>query len=353
MDIEETKKEIKKLLCQIATDLREEPCNEIWTIDIKKRLTLLGNKKGYGVAAGGMDEVEHEKWLYDLTWWSYKNERHLNNMTSINLATEIKWKETKGVLRVLEYENSFLRLVYAKTKLKLFVFMAPDKDKYEEISNQLEKLANMCEDRDGDKYLLYCTVWIEGRGYTFMYKTFTTQKEKSNIEKIKKSLNQVAIDLKGKSGRKIWTRTIKKKLTSLGQENGYAVADEDIKKDFREWLYDLVWWKYKDNHFNNMISIDLAVESEWTPSWKEINGEKRGAEYEKDFLKLVYAKAKLKLFIFGAYNKEDLEKRLKQFKRLANMCEDRNGDKYLFSCALGTKKEGFTFVHEPFTAESR
>ena len=172
--------------------------------------------------------------------------------------------------------------------------------------------------------------------------------------KIRKRLNNVAEDLNGKgiSHSKAWTKAIIKTLAELGYERNYEAAPGNLKGiRHKEWLYDLVWWKYKDNHFNNMISIDLAVESEWTPDWKEINGEKRGVGYEKDFLKLVYAKAKLKLFIFGAHNKEDFEKRLEQFKRLANMCEDRNGDEYLFSCSM--TDDGYKFKHECFTAESQ
>ena len=80
------------------------------------------------------------------------------------------------------------------------------------------------------------------------------------------------------------------------------------------------------------------MECEWS---------KNLASLEYDFLKLVYAKARLKLFIFGAYDEADYKKRLERLKELVNMCEYENGDKYLFLCSM--TDDGYKFKSPPFT----
>ena len=177
---------------------------------------------------------------------------------------------------------------------------------------------------------------------------------KETKEKIEESLHQIAADLTQEFSDKIWTKAIKERLTSLGHDRNCGVAAGGVNEAERgEWLYDLTWWKYEGNNLNNMTSISLAVESEWQPAWEEVEGESRATGYENDFLKLVYAKAKLKLFIFWANDENECDKILDRLMNFANMCEDRDGDEYLFSCALWTKEEGFTFIHKSFTAKSQ
>ena len=167
------------------------------------------------------------------------------------------------------------------------------------------------------------------------------------VNDIKERLDDVAEDLNGKevSHSEAWTKTIKKTLADLGHEKDYGVAAKGIiEADYKEWLCNLIWWRYKNNDFNDMAGIDLAVESKWNPGWHKERGVQRALEYENSFLKLVYTKAKLKLFIFGAHDEADYEKRLERFKELADMCEDRSGDKYLFSCTI--RVDGEKFRHE-------
>ena len=148
-----------------------------------------------------------------------------------------------------------------------------------------------------------------------------------------------------------WTKTIKTKFTTLGHKEKYKVAANTKKANYGKWLYDLIWWRC-ENDYNNMKSIELAVEIAWHPGWEKVGKEWRALGYENDFLKLVYAKARLKLFIFGAKNEKDYKARIKRFKELADMCEDRNGDKYLFFWRIKTDK-GYKFEHESYTAKSR
>jgi len=78
-----------------------------------------------------------------------------------------------------------------------------------------------------------------------------------------------------------WTRDIKDRLSILGKKYHYSVyASSASEATGGEWLYDLTWLRYNNN---NLISVELSLESEW--SFDGIND---------DFQKLLLVKAELR-----------------------------------------------------------
>lgn len=84
-----------------------------------------------------------------------------------------------------------------------------------------------------------------------------------------------------------WTRQIKQRLCELGLESGCEVNAAGCERATGpEWLYDMTWAKFDGQR---CLRLPLVLESEWSAAKHEI---------DKDFGKLVAAKADLKVFVF-------------------------------------------------------
>jgi len=143
---------------------------------------------------------------------------------------------------------------------------------------------------------------------------------------IQDALNAVNDELKGKrASDTVWTKEIKKALVSIGNENEkelscYASGVDHVASG--EWLYDLCWISYSDD--TNIGCIELAMESEWAPSPKEIHD---------DFVKLVQARAGLRLMIWQARNSKEMQDiRDVLIDQIRAFKDSQLGDAYLFSC---------------------
>lgn len=103
------------------------------------------------------------------------------------------------------------------------------------------------------------------------------------------------INLPKWNSTKPWTTAIKEQLHDLGQAKGYLVFPEKTDKGFEgEWLFDLVWIDAKPDTQGKLDwmttqRLALACESEWG-TYKE--------EILKDFYKLTFVLADLRLFIY-------------------------------------------------------
>jgi len=112
-----------------------------------------------------------------------------------------------------------------------------------------------------------------------------------NLEtEIQNILDNIALDAEGKSwGDREWTKQIKSRLAGLGRKYKYWVyASQAENIDGGEWLFDLTWLNYSGN---NLINVELALESEWNTN--SIND---------DFQKLLLARAELRVMIFQSKN---------------------------------------------------
>ncbi len=138
-----------------------------------------------------------------------------------------------------------------------------------------------------------------------------------------------------------WTKEIKSKLVRIGNKKGFSCYASGIANaSSGEWLYDLCWLDYSDE--TNIGRIELALESEWLPSLKEIHD---------DFVKLVQARAGLRLMIWQSRNASNFEEELNTLIEQVRSFEDsQHGDAYLFSCWIG---EDQRFAHHCYDHDAR
>lgn len=130
-----------------------------------------------------------------------------------------------------------------------------------------------------------------------------------------------------------WTREIKKRMVSLGQNLGFytcasGVSDRTVCH-WGEWLYDVAWVKYRKQEgtetgfdVNDFHGVALALESEW--------GDKR--DVRDDFQKLVQAKADYKVMIWDRFSGFGDRKELESMEETARHDPKNNGETYLFAC---------------------
>jgi hypothetical protein len=159
---------------------------------------------------------------------------------------------------------------------------------------------------------------------------------------LQESLDGLNAQLTGRSAcDKTWTKEIKSKLVSIGNKKKlscYASGVAGVTSG--EWLYDLCWLHYSDE--TNIGRIELAMESEWRLSFKEVRD---------DFVKLVQARARLRLMIWQSKNTGEFKNELDALiKQIHAFDDSQHGDAYLFSCWIA---EGQRFTHHPYDHRAR
>jgi len=157
-------------------------------------------------------------------------------------------------------------------------------------------------------------------------------------DKIQDALDAVNDRLveEGVADYSVWTKEIKQALVNIGKEKGLSCYASDVDGvSSGEWLYDLCWISYCDD--TNIGCIELAAESEWSFSPKEIHD---------DFVKLIQARAGLRLMIWQAKDLEEMKEILDVLIGQVRSFEDTQyGDAYLFSCWIEEKQR---FTHKVY-----
>ena len=122
-----------------------------------------------------------------------------------------------------------------------------------------------------------------------------------------------------------WTKAVKTKLCTIGQEFGCKVGAkknevEKAYRDFGEWLYDVTWLEYERERdglewpATALIDAHLVAECEW--------GRGKNLEYiVEDFEKLLLARTGFRLMIFTGSHQakseevaEQLARKVREFK---------------------------------------
>ena len=121
-----------------------------------------------------------------------------------------------------------------------------------------------------------------------------------------------------------WTMRFKKAILSRGRELGFQVwgtfashrGRNEEEFDEGEWLFDICWANCRSNDWQELHSLFLACEIEWSRDEREtIN----------DFLKLIVADADIKLFVFACRKPEETEGRIKRLRTLARKARPSQG----------------------------
>lgn len=111
------------------------------------------------------------------------------------------------------------------------------------------------------------------------------------IRAVRKGLDSLNIRKATPTGR--WTKAVKTELCRIGRNFDYEVyAGRYVKEDEKdggEWLYDVTWLKYDRSGNDELTDAPLIVECEWG-DYQDI---------EDDFEKLLLARARVRVMIFG------------------------------------------------------
>ena len=89
------------------------------------------------------------------------------------------------------------------------------------------------------------------------------------------------------------TRAIVTKLNEIGHRFNYRVGAKGGKygADWGEWLYDVTWFEYNDDHHHDhLIDVPLVAECEWSGKFSDV---------KDDFHKLLLARVGVRLMIYS------------------------------------------------------
>ncbi len=152
-------------------------------------------------------------------------------------------------------------------------------------------------------------------------------------QSIRQALTEINARLAGQGASdKEWTNAVKTKLYQAGHNLGYRVATSLDRKrvaegcadgpDFGEWLFDLVWMVWNGEPQRQLNRICLVVESEWGNQ----------DDIMDDFEKLLVARSCVRLMIFQASNRAEVEEVFNLLQGEAEGFEQRQaGDYYLLA----------------------
>ena len=132
------------------------------------------------------------------------------------------------------------------------------------------------------------------------------------------------------SGARRWTESVKIYWAQKGDENGFQVWANRVNYRSRnftghEYMLDLIW--RRTNIQTNQIQ--LALECEW---------QSRKEPQEHDFQKLVYVKARQKVFIFQFYRDRDPFDRVRELMRFATFVAGyRKGELHTLETETGAQ----------------
>jgi len=141
-------------------------------------------------------------------------------------------------------------------------------------------------------------------------------------------------DDREQSGR-VWTRAVKESLAALGRGYGFR-AFFSGEEDNAEWLWDMTWLDVAEN-WERFQGVYLACEVEWHAEL---------SEHLHDFMKLVVAEAKYRLFVCQVQDSEAWI--TERFQVLMDASAEVTGKRFLVIGVPWTKPKG-TLPHLAWT----
>jgi hypothetical protein len=125
------------------------------------------------------------------------------------------------------------------------------------------------------------------------------------------------------TGNKEWTIAIKKALIDVAEKHNLSVNCK-IPEQYKNnenigWVYDIIIYSWNDNIFDEVY---LAGESEWSLNYGDI---------EYDFLKLLFARSKVRLLVYQVSEENYNEYKNKLINIIEKSRSCQKGDIYLFA----------------------
>lgn len=134
---------------------------------------------------------------------------------------------------------------------------------------------------------------------------------------------------------KEWTHEIIHQLGQLALNHGFTAYPEFTesgdKRKSSEWLYDLTWCKEDKEEPWAFKGVALTLESEWMSDFWNLN---------YDFLKLVQAKAEVKVFVCNATSDENQQSLIQNIK---NFSPQNVSERYLLAFYQFSRDEPFVY----------
>jgi hypothetical protein len=133
------------------------------------------------------------------------------------------------------------------------------------------------------------------------------------------------------------TQEIKLRLAPIARNIGLNACANGIGEDHKEWLYDMAWCEENDNE--GFVDLPLVLESELSPD----------PEVDKDFQKLVQARADHRIFIFQVKTQNDVLAKIgKYIDQVKRFKKSVSGDRYLFIGLKWNPREFYfeLYVHQ-------
>ncbi|MEQ8354156.1 MAG: hypothetical protein RH942_01350 [Kiloniellaceae bacterium] len=132
-----------------------------------------------------------------------------------------------------------------------------------------------------------------------------------------------------------WTRRIKEELGALGKSKGYytyGLKNSPLHCDDGEFMFDLCWLDYgKEDTW--LKKVPLVMECEWLGP----------DDVDDDFLKLLIARADLRVMIFSASTGDEFRATVERLRRWIVEFEDGNSSDRFLLC--GWCSDGRKFEH--------
>lgn len=133
-----------------------------------------------------------------------------------------------------------------------------------------------------------------------------------------------------------WTRRIKEELGALGKRKGYytyGLKNSPLHCHDGEFMFDLCWLDYGTED-TWLKRVPLVMECEWL-----------GADdIDNDFLKLLMARADLRVMIFGTQTSEESQDTVQRLRRWIKEFEgSERGDRFLL-CGWCGDTRGFLYA---------
>ena len=161
--------EIKECLTDAATELSSSnhySCQQ-WTVEILKRLALLGAQNRQGLSCGVAPNSENKigEWLYDLVWWENLIDKDgIERMGDVILVLESEWSRASFDLRY-----DFQKLIQAKAHLKVFI-----SDKLDDYMESLLRADVECfAQKDADEADRYLFAIYDYKQKNFYFKSLS------------------------------------------------------------------------------------------------------------------------------------------------------------------------------------
>ena len=139
---------IVEKLSSMALDATQEAWTDPkWTLEIKRRIGLLGKERGYYVCATGWTPPDGQgEWLFDLVWLSVQNQLIID----VPLVLESEWDYgPKGIC------EDFSKLLLARAQHRVMIFNQKTLGEVEKIFDMLSGwVSAYLRGQRGDRYLL-------------------------------------------------------------------------------------------------------------------------------------------------------------------------------------------------------